>query len=118
MAVRIPTRTHSFTPVNLYEVTGEIDVTMYDNSPVRLASKEGHIEIVKYLCGIPETNPSAVNNSALKQAFMNKHVEIVKFLCDIIISPDKKTRVLNLLSIFGPEITSMVLYQALQDKEH
>jgi ankyrin repeat protein len=49
-------------------------------SAIRLASKNGHVEVVKLLLNDPRVDPSAENNYAIRLASENGHVEAVKLL--------------------------------------
>jgi ankyrin repeat protein len=54
-----------------------------DNSAIRFASQNGHIEIVRFLLmynRVCRSNPSADDNYAIRFASQNGHTEIVKFL--------------------------------------
>lgn len=51
------------------------------NHAVRLASENGHTQIVKYLCDNGATADSN-NSSALRLAAMNGHLDTVIFLCE------------------------------------
>jgi hypothetical protein len=44
------------------------------------ATKNGHLEVVKYLISFPGINPSADDNFAIKLASINGHLSVVKYL--------------------------------------
>lgn len=69
-----------------------LDPTVNEDEPIRLASRNGHLSIVKILVSIPSVNPAAQNNYALRWACRNKHYSVVKFLCELIKVPDISVR--------------------------
>ena len=82
-----------YNPIKFYKSWKEIirvypkikdDLSAYNNSAIRLASKEGHLEIVKYLMSLPgNIDPSAENNAAIRYASYNGHLEVVKYLMSL-----------------------------------
>ena len=57
-----------------------IDPSAHNNYAIRLASRFGHLEIVKILLQDSRVDPSAFNNYAIQWASENGHLEVVKFL--------------------------------------
>lgn len=60
----------------------QINVANHDNGAIRLASKNGHTEIVELLLKDGRADPSAGNNFAIQFATKNGHTEIVRLLLD------------------------------------
>ncbi|RKP15756.1 hypothetical protein ROZALSC1DRAFT_26088, partial [Rozella allomycis CSF55] len=58
------------------------DPSADNNYAIRLASKNGHTEIVKQLLTNPTVDPSAENNYAICRASKKGHADIVKLLLD------------------------------------
>jgi len=74
------------------ELLKKINWQVYNLSQgFQLASRNGHLDIVKELLDFGEFNPSVMNNYAIKQASKDGYVEIVKELL-------KDARVTNRLS--------------------
>lgn len=44
---------------------------------------KGHLELVKFLCTLPGTDPHALNSLPLSSAVMGGFLDVVKFLCSI-----------------------------------
>jgi ankyrin repeat protein len=57
-----------------------IEPVAYHNSPLRNAAEGGHLEIVKLLLKYDEVDPSDYNNGAIKEASEGGYLEIVKLL--------------------------------------
>ena len=56
----------------------------YNNTAIRWASYNGHLEVVKYLMSLPgNIDPSADNNYAIRWASRNGHLEVVKYLMSL-----------------------------------
>jgi hypothetical protein len=51
-----------------------------DNQAIRLAARDGYLEVVKFLASLPEVDPSACNNCAIVGSARRGHVDVVKFL--------------------------------------
>lgn len=58
------------------------NVHVYSELPLRLASREGHLDIVKYLVENFDANIHANNEGALLWASGNGHLDIVKYLVE------------------------------------
>ena len=56
------------------------DPTADDNAAIRVASANGHVEVVKILLSDKRVVPSADDNAAIRWASANGHVEVVKIL--------------------------------------
>ncbi|RKP15827.1 hypothetical protein ROZALSC1DRAFT_26003, partial [Rozella allomycis CSF55] len=56
------------------------DPSTNDNYAIRLASRNGHVKISKYLLNHQRVDPSADNNYAIRLACENGHIEVVKLL--------------------------------------
>ena len=57
-----------------------VDPGAVDNYSIKMASKNGHIDVVKSLLKDDRVDPSANDNHALRLALENGHTEIVKLL--------------------------------------
>lgn len=58
----------------------------FNNSPLYVAAGNGHFEVVKYLCSLPEIDINAKNDedhTALHFAAQNGYLNIVEFLCSL-----------------------------------
>jgi ankyrin repeat protein len=70
--------------------TGKVDPFAGDNSPLREASSNGHLEVVRLLLSLPNfdlTNPTV--SASLIDASKNGHVDIVRFfLTNISLEPN------------------------------
>ena len=83
----------NYAMVTLLIVGYSADVNAKDSSPLKIACKEGHINIVKFLLENEDLyDPSIENNAALRYAQMNKHTDIVDELMKIktVILKDKE----------------------------
>lgn len=58
-----------------------------NNYPIRIASQNGHLDVVKLLLNDSRVNPQALDNSAIKLASEYGHLEVVKILLDREINP-------------------------------
>jgi ankyrin repeat protein len=56
-------------------------IRMFDNSAVRQAAMNGHLDVVKYLCE-QGVDIHAKNNLAVRYAAMNGHLEVVQYLVE------------------------------------
>jgi len=56
------------------------DPSHNDNYAIQLASRNGHLEVVKLLLQDPRVDPSADDNYAIELAFRKGHLEVVKLL--------------------------------------
>lgn len=63
-----------------YFVTIGVDLSLYDNYPLRTASTVGHFNIVKFLIENVNVNIKACNNEAIREASARGHLEIVIYL--------------------------------------
>ena len=53
---------------------------------VQLAARQGHLDVVRYLCELPVdrgVDPSAVGNDAVQSAAVNGHLNVVRYLCEL-----------------------------------
>ncbi len=57
-----------------------VDPSACNNYPIRMASQNGHIEVVELLLKDPRVDPGADNNYAIRIAHQNGHSKIVKLL--------------------------------------
>jgi hypothetical protein len=57
-----------------------VDPTSIDNLAVQLASQNGHLEVVRFLCCLPQVDPSDSNNRAVRLASQLGYIEVVNFL--------------------------------------
>ena len=60
-----------------------VDPSARDNFAVRLASRNGHLEVVKLLLTHPKVDPSADDNYAIRWASKNGYLEVVKLLLSL-----------------------------------
>jgi ankyrin repeat protein len=60
----------------------EVDPSVSNNHPIRLASLKGYDEIVRLLLKDTRVNPSDVNNAALLNAVKANNTEIVRMLLE------------------------------------
>jgi len=63
-----------------------MDVSAGDNFAIRFAASQGHVHVVKLLCGLPRSTgvvPASLNNEALRQAACHGHFSVVEFLCGL-----------------------------------
>jgi ankyrin repeat protein len=64
----------------------KIDPCAINNSPIKLASQYGHLDIVKFLLSdeiltlYPEIDPKALDNVAIYLAHRYGHLDVVEFL--------------------------------------
>ena len=58
------------------------DPSANGNWAIQLASKHGHLEIVKLLLDDPRVDPSTSDNLAIRCASHNGHTEVVKLLLE------------------------------------
>ena len=57
-----------------------VDPSDKDNLPIRLASENGYIDVVKMLLQDPRVDPSGRNNEAIRWSSENGHIEVVREL--------------------------------------
>lgn len=73
-------RENKFNKIKEYVANNRTLITFSNNYPIGISSKNGNMEITKYILNFPEVNPSDFNNFALDQASSNGHIDIVKLL--------------------------------------
>jgi len=64
----------------LENMGGRVDPGAEDNWAIKLASRNGHAEVVRLLLADPRVDPSAEDNWAIKLASYHGHVEVVRML--------------------------------------
>jgi len=69
---------------------GNIDPSINNNYSIRLASCNGHVEVVKVLLNDSRVDPAANNNQAIQMATKNGHTEVVKLLKEFKQKQDNK----------------------------
>ncbi len=57
----------------------EVNISLYDNAPINMASANGHLEVVEFLAG----NPNIEYDIAFITAIVNGHFNIIKKLADL-----------------------------------
>jgi ankyrin repeat protein len=60
--------------------TNKVDPAANNNFAIRLASRNGHIEVVQELLKTNKVDPAAENNYAIRGAIKNDHIEVVREL--------------------------------------
>jgi len=58
------------------------DTKAYNNLAIRLASSNGHLEVVKYLVSLG-CDPKADDNWVIRWAFHYGHLDVVKYLLEL-----------------------------------
>ena len=63
-----------------------VDPSANGNYAVRLAAKQGHLDVVRYLCELPAdrgVDPSANDNCAVRWASKEGRLDVVRYLCEL-----------------------------------
>ena len=47
------------------------------------ACQDGHLDVVKHLCGLPEVDSTACDSEAVQVASKNGYLDVVKYLCGL-----------------------------------
>jgi ankyrin repeat protein len=61
-------------------ISADVDFSISDDIALSSACEYGHLDLVKFLCSLPNVNPSSCNNAPIHWASYKKHLEIVRFL--------------------------------------
>lgn len=65
---------------DLEEALRELDASFGHQRCLQIAAQNGHAEVVRWLLGRPEVDPSAMRNKALRDASEMGHLEVLKVL--------------------------------------
>ena len=99
-------------------IVGRLHVTpaTFENSPIGLASKNGHLDVVCRLLQDPRVDPSARNNYALKNAIKNGHLDVVfRLLEDQRIDPSAYDNEAIVLAVSAKKNRLEIVTRLLQD---
>ena len=58
----------------------------------RLAAKNGHLEIIKFLASLPKVDPYAQNNYAMRYATYYVYTKIINFLISLRVTTNDKIK--------------------------
>jgi hypothetical protein len=86
-----------------------INPSNYNNEAIRIASKEGQVEVVALLLQDSRIDPTSLCNWSIERAFLDKHFEVVKLLFN-------EERVFNTLKINNENLHNDILKMNIQDK--
>ena len=84
-----------------------------DNSSFLKAIQNGHLDVVKYLIGLPGIiNPSAQDNSAIKWASERGHLDVVKYLTGL--PEEYKINLLSFVYLYLSNLYTKLKYKFFQ----